>query len=245
MNLNEYLLLIDKFELKYGLKINKIRVEYEKSIKTMSVEKIKKFTSEYRELIKRMIIELSEIFLSDYSGKVLVALTGSLARKSNTIFSDIDLNFLTNSSINDDIIEIEDKIAYILQQVMKYRGRDKIHTMTVYLPLINNNNFDYIYENKYPLNFKDGTIYYSCRKNVERLMYESYNATRSIYDVVQYLNQNDTSEKLYEWTNCFEILYNKGFENEYFELRHVSKTKINLLFHIDELIEKMLLFTDF
>ena len=113
---------------------------------------------------------------------------------------------IMNREYEKKVIDIEDKVNYILQNVLQFRGKDRIHSMVVYLPLVSNKKLDYMWKNKYPVRFIDGNIYNSCRSNAEKLMYETYNSTRSLYDVINYFNENDTISKLNEWAYCFKFV---------------------------------------
>lgn len=240
MNLSEFNKIITKYQNSYGKQITELKKHYINNIDKISTNEFKNICQKYRNIIKKMIFNLSKEFLKNYQTiNVVIALTGSFARGTNTLYSDIDLNFLTDGNDFKEVIEIEDKINYILQKVIGFRGRDKIHSMVVYLPLISNVKYDFILKNKYPLKFKDATIYFNCRNNAEKLMFKNYNSTRNIYKVIDYFNEYDNKYKLYDWTNCFEVVYEQGFKDIYKQKRKVCKDHSNLIIHLEQLLSNL------
>ena len=136
MNLEKYNIIKDKFISSYRDKILGLREYYESKAYDIAIEEFNMLNKKYRDYIIEMINELGCIFKNIYNIDFCITLSGSLARNSNNLFSDIDINYLTTSSNYEDIIDVEDKINYILQEVLMFRGKDKLHSMVVYLPLI-------------------------------------------------------------------------------------------------------------
>ena len=245
-------LTIDKFNEinmffynKYSSKILSLKNKYLECARYITVKQFRKLNELYRIYIEDLIYNIIVEFKKYYDIDFCVTLNGSLARHSNNLFSDIDINYLTSKNDYKKVIDIEDKVNYILQNVLQFRGKDRIHSMVVYLPLVSNKKLDYMWENKYPVRFIDGTIYNSCRSNAEKLMYETYNSTRSLYDVINYFNENDTISKLNEWAYCFKFVYNEELNRIYNNKRVVCRQteKINSL--IINLIDKISLDNDY
>ena len=144
MKRHVYINLLNKYNSKYSGKLESLKKYYETNIKKLGVDEITIINDEYRNIVKKIIIDVLNDLKSEYDGEFIVALSGSLARKTNTLYSDIDINYLCNKKDYNDIILFEDKVNYILQNVLKFRGKDKIHSMAVYLPLVSNIKFDFI-----------------------------------------------------------------------------------------------------
>lgn len=235
MSYDEYNVLLKKSKYKYKRKFDALKGYYENYNKEMTDKNFSKLCRKYRKLIIRLIREVSKNVLKYYDHEVIIMLSGSLARHSNNLFSDIDLNFLTNENDSQYIIELEDIIDNILCNVMEFRGRDKVHTMAVYLPLKFNDKTI-----KDRIIFKEQTVMFNYRPNYETLMFENYNSTRNIDEIINYLNNNDTINNLNEWTSCFEIIYNKGnLKRKYKQNRKVCKSTINLIESIDNLLDRI------
>lgn len=188
-------------------------------------QKFVKTLYDYRKIIKELIKDVISEFDEFKKIKCCVMINGSLARGSNTLYSDIDINYFYSNEKYEKMINIEERVNYILQTILKYRGKDRIHSMVVYLPLISNINYEFIKKNKYPIYFDDGIIYNKCRKNAEELMFETYNSTRDINDLIKYLNINDNSKNINEWTNSLELVYDNGLYKKYVKNRKIFRGK--------------------
>ena len=244
MDKQDYIKLLKKYKKKYTPEIINIRNKYFKSAYKFNNKEFVELSTEYKKIIYQLINEVVIELKKYYEVDPVILINGSLARSTNTIYSDIDINFLTMDD-REKIILFEDKVNYILKEVLLFRGKDKIHSMVVYIPLVSNNNYEFIKKNKYPIYFQNGIIYSSCRKNAEQLMYESYNSTRNILDVVNYLNNHDNEMELNEWAYCFEPIVNSKqlhfFENN----RLYYRQKNNIINHIDKAIEKIKIDTNY
>lgn len=236
MNLEKYNIIKDKFISSYRDKILGLREYYESKAYDIAIEEFNMLNKKYRDYIIEMINELGCIFKNIYNIDFCITLSGSLARNSNNLFSDIDINYLTTSHNYQDIIDIEDKINYILQEVLMFRGKDKLHSMVVYLPLIDKKKISAIDNNEYILNFPDGKIKVKCRENAEQLMYETYNSTRSIYDVIDYFNKYDNEFNINEWTYCFKFVFNEKYLKIYRKNRNEYRKNNNIDIFVKNLL---------
>lgn len=228
LNIKKYNKIKDKYINKYSEKILNLRNYYADNASSINLRGFNTLNELFRNYIIELIKEITNEFKKIYKINFCVILTGSLARNSNNLFSDIDINYLTDENEYELIIEVEDKINYILQEVLKYRGKDRIHSMVVYIPLIDNKKLKLYKKDNYTLMFSDGIINIPCRDNAEQLLYETYNSTRNIHDVINYFNENDTKEKLNEWTYCFKFIYNDYFKKIYEKERIICKDVTNI-----------------
>ena len=228
MKIEEYYNILNKYNIKYNYKLKKIRKDYEKKCSNISIKLFKKYIKMYNSIIKCLIIELINEFLKKSEMEYYIFLSGSLARETNTLYSDIDINYLvTNEENQNKIIDIEDKINYILKNILEFRGKDRIHSMVVYIPLISKKHLLSFENNKYPLSFINGVIYDQCRKNTEKLMFESYNSTRLLQDVLEYFNKFENEKSLNEWTYCFKLLTTNSNLNSYKRDEYRNDKNIN------------------
>lgn len=228
MKLNEYKNIIKKYQKKYIPKLSKIKKEYIKCMKNYNKELLKKTMLNHRRIIKELILDVVNEFKEFKKIKCCIIISGSLARGTNTLYSDIDINYFYDNKNFDKMINIEERVNYILQTIMKFRGKDRIHSMVVYLPLIKKDNYESIKNNRYPIYFDDDVIYNICRENAEKLMYETFNSTRDINDLCNYLNSNDNDKIINEWSNCFELIYDNNLYKKFVEQRNICKNKKNI-----------------
>ena len=239
MYLEEYEKLIKKYIDKYSPKLKNIEKEYFECMCNFTMEKMKNIMFNHREIIKNIIYEVINEFNELKNIKCCIILNGSFARGSNTLYSDLDLNYFYENKYLDKMINVENKVNYILQKILKFKGKDRIHSIVVYLPLISNKQYNFIFTNRYPIYFNDQIIYINCRENAQKLMYETYNSTRNINDLICYLNENDNKLNLNEWANCFELIYDNNLNGEYKEKRIIFKSSENILAHIKKIIKSI------
>ena len=228
----DYVKLLEKYKQVYTPELMKIRKEYQSKIYNISDDQFIELSKRYRFLIFSLIKNVVEDLKKYYDLDVMVSVNGSLARATNTIYSDIDINFLSDKD-DERLIEFEDKVNYILKEVMLFKGKDKIHSMVVYLPLISNVQYPFIKENKYPIKFENGTIYSTCRSNAEKLMFESYNSTRNVIEVAKYFNKHDTEQELNEWTYCYKTIISSESDVLFESQRTLFRKKDGLNKHIN------------
>lgn len=229
----------NKYIEKYQNEILSLRKTYADFYNGISNSMFIRLNQKYRELIISLIKDLTEEFKKIYNTNFCITLSGSLGRNSNTLFSDVDINYLSLDNDYDIIIEIEDKINYIIQEVLQFRGKDKLHSMVVYLPLISNRNVKKLKDNNYELTFVDGIINVPCRKNANKLLYETYNSTRNLDDVINYFNSYDTQDNINEWTYCFKFIYNDKYKEVFDKKRKIYKNSKNIKTFCNELITEI------
>ena len=239
MKLLHYQELIKKYDKIYGPKLKKNKKDYIECMVNYDKQLFKKNMYEHRQIVKNLILDVINEFKEFKENKCCIILNGSLARATNTLYSDIDINYFYDNEIFEDMINIEERVNYILQTIMKYRGKDRIHSMVVYLPLIRNNQYEAFSINQYPIYFEDGIIYNKCRENAEKLMYETYNSTRNINDLIKYINKNDNELNINEWTNCFELIYDNQLYKEFTNKRKVYKGNKNMSYFISNVLKSI------
>ena len=237
MKLKDYNNILEKYVEKYGKKFKDFKDEYKSKLDVLTIDEVRNCFFQYKIEVKNFLCELIDEFDEIKKYKFTVLLNGSFSRNTNTLFSDVDINYFYDNKFFDEMIQYEYKMNYIIKEVMNFRGMDRIHSMVVYLPLISSKKYDFFSSNKYPLVFEDGILYYSCRENAEQLMFEMYNSTRNIDDVVEYLNEHDNPDNLYEWSNCFELVYDNGLYDEFLKNRKVCKSSKNILNYISKCID--------
>ena len=151
--------------------------------------------------------------------KHLSLLTGSLARGTNLLYSDIDISIMYENKYREKYLKVEDLLSYMLTDIFSFRGRDRIHGITYYLPKVSNIMQDEIINNKYKLYFDDGKFEYKVRENAYDTMDTIWNASRSVDDLENYLINNQTTFK--EWADVYEPL-EKNVEYDEFNKKIMS-----------------------
>ena len=226
MRKDEYFNIIDGIKKEYSKGFLKLKEDYVSILKNYNYDDMRKIMDTHNKLICNTIKEVLSYYSELNNINTLIILTGSLARKTNLLYSDVDINIMYDNKYRDKYLQIEDQISYMLASILNYRGRDRIHGITYYLPIISNIMVDDIQNNHYTLHFDDGNFEYSVRENAYDTMYNTFNSTRSIKDLEDYLINNQVSFK--NWTNVYE---NLGDVKEYEKFHHNIKTaeKDNIL----------------
>lgn len=192
----------------------------------MKFEKIKL----HNYLVKEIIIEVLDNFEILKKYNVCVFLTGSFARMTNKINSDLDLHFCYKNKYRDKLIKYEEIIYYILFSVFNL-NRGKVHNMI--LSKINQNN------NKFLLNKLDSKrlkiifrsdskkIEYTINGNIKSRIYLQYGNRKDLKYTFKYLKK-EIKLMNREWAHVFYVFTNKKkFMKYYNQLYIYEKKKIN------------------
>lgn len=131
---------------------------------------------------------------------------GSYGRNISRFGSDMDLNILFDNDFINVMKPINELICSMLYQIVKFKGRDKIHGIMVNAKPLRN--FKYSFKNgtQYKVLFLDGKIFcYNSRKYFENDMTRIQNASNSFEDFKKYILSNCTSNFCFEW--CYSFWY--------------------------------------
>ena len=172
----------------------------------------------------------------------IVFIHGSFAKTLNRINSDIDLNILYPNNFKSEILPIEEIISIILQKVVGYSGRDKIHTMMIYT--YNDSNDSLIESTREcTISFPNKQIYkYYCRPNYDETMCKIKNSSRDYNDFLNYIRNNITTSKCEEWCYSYEqLITNCEDYNIYEMLNSIDEDNVDRTSYINynKLIKKL------
>lgn len=196
MTKNEYFKKLEQEKNNYQPLYEKLITLYKESLRNYNMEHMNNCMSFHRNIVINEINNLIGFFDLLNVDKSMVILTGSFSRNTNLLFSDIDLSYIYNNNLKDKLLNEEDKMQYMLSCILGFRGRDRIHGITYYLPKISNDiGLEEINNNEYKLVFDDGIYYYKCRENAEKTMFNTFNSTRSIDDLKKYIIDNLNIQK--------------------------------------------------
>src|SRR5574344_1141367 len=133
----------------------------------------------------------------------------------------------------------------MIQNVIGYSGRDKIHTMMLYIcSNINYNNIESTEDCKI-IFMNNESIHYKCRPNYDEVMYKIKHSSRLYNDFIKYISNNISSNTCNEWCYSFKQLNNFKGVNITTDIAQISELKVNkqkinlFIFVIDELINKI------
>lgn len=124
MKKDEYIKIIIKYKKIYLPQIKKIKQKFIWTMNNYDKNSLINIMVEHRNLIKNLILDVINEFEEFRKIKCCIMLNDSLARGTNTFYSDIDINYFYSNDYFEKMINVEEEVNYILQTIMGYRGKD-------------------------------------------------------------------------------------------------------------------------
>ena len=226
---HNYVINIDEKDYKQMLKsINELKEKYSSEIlKLYTIEKLnskefeffkqRKFIEQHKQIILNIINDVLKIYRNELNDLSVVFLSGSFARGTNKMSSDIDLHFFyKNNNFN---YVYEEIVSYIISVVVN-KSRDCIDPTFIFNIDSDNKAMITNKMDKNKLNillkYKNNKVKYSYKYGKKRRFYLQYTNTRDISKLFDYLN----SEMIIynnEWCHCFEIIQGNFFFNKLYD----------------------------
>lgn len=205
-NLNDIENFIIQLINKYNVHLKKLHLLNEENLLSYNKNEYIKLIKAHKDIIIEIINDVIGFFPQLSQIPNIVFIHGSFAKTLNRINSDIDLNILYPNQFKNEILPIEEIISVILQKVVGYSGRDKIHTMMIYT--YNNISKDNLESTQdCHITFPDKQIYkYKCRPNYDEVMYKIKYSSRDYKDFSNYISNNINSSKCEEWCYSYETI---------------------------------------
>lgn len=218
--------VINILKNKYQEQLNYFKEHNEKSIDNIN---------NHSKLIKQIITDVLNHYDIIKKYHVCVFLTGSFARCTSKLNSDIDLHFAYPQIYKDKLFKYEEIINYIISAIINI-NRSSIHSMLV--TRLNRDNINYLAkvldENELTVtihsNKKD--ITYKYLANTKRRIYLQYGNNNSLEEIFKYLKYEIENNNK-EWAHVFYVFTQKEtFESNYnqlyqYEISLLNKERIN------------------
>ncbi len=228
---NELIINISTYDYeKIKYLINKYKTEYEKN--KMIIVKKDGFEKIYlhNKLVKNIIYDILNSFDEIQKHNVCVFLTGSFARNTNKLNSDLDLHFCYSDKYKSRLFKCEEMIYFVLLNVFDL-PRGKVHNMI--LSRINPNAKKILKkklddkELKIVLKSESQKFEYVIDGNTKDRIYLQYGNSRSLKGVFKYLKR-EVGILNREWCHVFYTFTMKDkFMMFYRKLYLYEKRKIN------------------
>lgn len=228
---NELIINISTYDYeKIKYLINKYKTEYEKN--KMIIVKKEGFEKIYlhNKLVKNIIYDILNSFDEIKKYNVCVFLTGSFARNTNKLNSDLDLHFCYDDIYKSRMFKYEEMIYFVLASVFDL-PRSKVHNMI--LSRINPAAKKILKkklddkELKIVLKNERQKFEYVIEGNIKDRIYLQYGNSRSLKEVFKYLKK-EVSVLNREWCHVFYTFTKKDiFMILYRKLYLYEKRKIN------------------
>lgn len=212
---------INLLKNKYNNKILILYKTEKNNVNKFNFENQRRFIINHKKILLNIIKDVLKIYNEELNDLSVVFLSGSFARGTNKMSSDVDLHFFYN---NDNYI-YEEIVCYIISRVIN-KSRDSIDPTFIFNVQSENKSIITAKMNDSKLNiilkYKRKEIKYSYKFGKKRRFYLQYTNTRDVNKLFDYLNKEMLKHND-EWCHCFEIikgekifneLYNKMYENE-------------------------------
>lgn len=186
----------------------------------------RKLITSHKKLLIDIINDVLKIYNEELNDLSVVFLSGSFARGTNKMSSDIDLHFFYK---NDNYNYIyEEIISYIISRVIN-KSRDCIDPTFIFNIQSENKAMitSKMDKNKLRviLKYKNKEIKYSYKNGKKRRFYLQYTNTRDIKQLFNYLN-NEVNKHNGEWCHCFEVIKGKNIFNKLYDKMYIQEQNL-------------------
>ena len=202
---------------KYNYRIKKFYEIEKTNTKQFEFNNQIKFIISHKKLLINIINDVLKIYKEELKNTNVVFLSGSFARGTNKMSSDMDLHFFyKNDNYN---YVYEEIISYIISRVIN-KSRDCIDPTFIFN--IQNENKIMITSKmdksklRVILKYKNKEIKYSYKKGKKRRFYLQYTNTRDINKLFNYLSI-EIGKNNEEWCHCFEVIKGKKLFNKLYD----------------------------
>lgn len=186
----------------------------------------RKLITSHKKLLIDIINDVLKIYNKELNDLSVVFLSGSFARGTNKMSSDIDLHFFYK---NDNYNYIyEEIISYVISRIIN-KSRDCIDPTFIFniqnenkimiTSKMDKNNLRVI------LKCKNKEIKYSYKNAKKRRFYLQYTNTRDIKQLFNYLN-NEVNKHNGEWCHCFEVIKGKNIFNKLYDKIYIQEQNL-------------------
>lgn len=216
---------IKKLKEKYNVEIHKLYTIEKLNSKKFDFFKQRKFVEQHKQIMLNIINDVLKIYKNELRDLSVVFLSGSFARGTNKMSSDIDLHFFYK---NDNYNYIyEEIVSYIISRVVN-KSRDCIDPTFIFNIETENKAMITNKMNKTKLTiilkYKKKEIKYSYKYGKKRRFYLQYTNTRDINRLFDYLN-NEMIKHNNEWCHCFKIIKGQHFFNKLYDKMYEKELK--------------------
>lgn len=243
---NSYVINIDKKDYekmqiciaqlnkKYDSKINMLyQIEKNNTIE-FNFDNQKDFILKHKQLLIDIIKDVLKIYSEELKDSNVVFLSGSFARGTNKMSSDVDLHFFYNNPNYNYIYE--EIVSYIISRIIN-KSRDCIDPTFIFNledknKVMVTSKMDKN-ELKVVLKYRKKEVKYTYKSGKKRRFYLQYINSRNLNKLFDYLNCEVNNDN-YEWCHCFEIIKGKSVFNEMYnnlylnELKKINADYINI-----------------
>jgi len=217
---------INELKQKYNNEILNLYSIEKSNSKQFDFNSQKKFIYMHKEILLNIINDVLKFYNEELKNLLVVFLSGSFARGTNKMSSDIDLHFFYKNSNYNYIYE--EIVCYIISIIVN-KSRDCIDPTFIFNVQSENKAMITSKMDRSKLNvilkYKDEEIKYSYKYGKKRRFYLQYTNTRDINKLFDYLD-NEIIEHNEEWCHCFEIIKGKEIFDKLYDKLYIQELSI-------------------
>lgn len=196
---------VNKLKEKYNNELLSLYNLEKQNSKQFNFDNQKQFIIKHKKVLLEIINDVLNTYANELENLSVVFLSGSFARGTNKMSSDIDLHFFYKD--NNYNYVFEEIVCYIISRVIN-KSRDSIDPTFIFNIQIKNKSMitSKMDKNKLSiiLKYKKNEIKYSYKYGKKRRFYLQYTNTRDINELFNYLS-DELIKCNEEWCHCFEI----------------------------------------
>lgn len=219
---------------RYARKIDNLRQLEKANMEEFDFPRQRRLIKKHRDLLIGIIQDVLAFYKDELESLSLVFLSGSVARGTNKLASDIDLHFFYKEGKYNYIYE--EVVCYIITRVIG-KTRDSIDPTFIFNIQMDNKRFITEKMTRGNLNIMLGSdeefVKYSYKEGKKRRFYLQYINRREVKLLFDYLKVELLKDNL-EWVHCFEIVKGRELFEEFYEELYLKEVEqINKKFIVE------------
>lgn len=239
---NLFIYLVEKYKKMYADRLRELK-EIEEETSEFNYENVVYLIRKHNELVKEFLTSLLDEFKVFKIFKVTIFITGSFARESNKLNSDLDIHFLYNNLFKLNIYKYEELYFLVVANVLGIE-RNNIHSViTTKLSKRRLNYYDNLKDSTYlkvRMKYKEKLdLEYSFYPVTKKRFYLQYINSKSYHAFKKYISK-EILDKNREWAhNFYQITDNKKFDRCIKKLKKSELKNKKITKNIDNIIKNI------
>jgi len=222
--------LIEKYKTIYTPIFEELMHEEANLLKSYYFDKEMAFIKRHNEVIKKLIVSLLKDFNMFEHDNICTFFTGSFARGTNKIDSDLDFHFAYTQE-NYNYIKYEEMFYFVLSQIMN-KQREKIHPMifTANDEQVNSYIINNMSDSDMLLSFeceKLKKIEYIINHKMKKRMYLQLYGDKTLDSLYEYLSKWSCDKFPHEWMNNFQIISGEELFDKMYQYISLKQNSVN------------------
>lgn len=240
---NLFIKLVNKYKEKYTNIIQEIYKLDKDKLNEFNLKKEITLTDKHNKIVKELLESLAREFPVFKLFNITIFITGSFARLTNKINSDIDIHFLYNNIFKPFIWKYEELYFCIIAEVLNVERNNLHSVITTKLSAKKSNYYNNLNDNIYlkvNMTYKNIFNYiYTFYPVTKKRFYLQYQNSKNYYSFNKYIKKELINNNR-EWAHNFYPIFNKEkFTNNLKKINNQEKYNKNIIKNIDDIINNI------